>query len=301
MPTKTGTFSLALGGGGARGLAHVGVLRVFEQAGLAPAGVAGTSMGAVVGALYAAGVAPHDLTERVDLLDLKGLAGVAKINLRPGSVLSADAFEERMRTILPATFAELAMPFAAVAADLVTGERVVITEGDLPRAVRASMSIPVLFEPVRMGEALLVDGGVVEPVPVEAARSIAGGPVVAVDVGPLRPPGHPATSRRGSRPPFDPAAPTVAQVGTRSFDIAEHWLARRELESAAAVIAPDVGSYLIMDFLDGATIVAEGERAAWAALSEVRAAIEDAARPPLARWWRGLASRLGRAVRPHGR
>jgi NTE family protein len=285
---KTAPFSLALGGGGARGLAHVGVLRVLEREGLRPRAIAGTSMGSIVGALYAAGVDADDLAATLDLLDLKGVAGVTKFNLKPDSVLSADAFEARIREVLPATFDELQIPFAAVAADLITGDRVVITAGDLPRAVRASMSIPVVFEPVRIGEHLFVDGGIVDPVPVDAARQIGGDPVMAVDVGPLAPPGSPGQGPRGSKPLLNPESPTVVQVGTRAFDVASHWLSRSGLATAAAVIAPDVSSYSMADFLDGPAIIAEGLRAAGAAMPEVRTVLQDAARTPLQRWWRGL-------------
>ena len=136
-------------------------------------------------ALYAAGVDVDDLPAALALLDFRGVIRVTKLNLKPDSVLSADSFEARIREVLPATFDGLEIPFAAVAVDLITGNRVAMTEGDLPQAVRASMSVPVVFEPVRVGETLLVDGGVVDPVPVDAAREIGGDPVIAVDAGPL--------------------------------------------------------------------------------------------------------------------
>jgi NTE family protein len=283
-------FSLALGGGGARGLAHVGVLQVLAREGLAPIAVAGTSMGAIIGALYAAGVSPDRLLESLDLLDLRALLGLARINLRPDSVLSADPFEARLREVLPATFEELTLPFAAVATDLLSGDRVVLTGGDLPLAVRASMSLPVVFEPVRLGDALLVDGGVVDPIPVDAARELGGDPVLAVDVGPLRPFG--STAPIGGRKLLLRAdAPTTVQVGTRAFDVAEHWLARPELRTAAAVIAPDVSNYSMADFLEGAKIIAEGARAADACVGSVRGSLEDAARSRVSRWWRRTRGR----------
>jgi NTE family protein len=289
--TEPAGFSLALGGGGARGLAHVGVLQVLTREGLAPVAIAGTSMGAIVGALYAAGVSPDELATTLDVLDLKTLVGLTKFNLGPGSVLSADPFEARLREVLPATFDDLALPFAAVAADLITGERVVLTSGDLPLAVRASMSLPVVFEPVRLGDALLVDGGIVDPVPVDAARELGGDPVLAVDVGPLRPPGS-TVPAGGSKPLLRVDAPTTAQVGTRAFDVAEHWLARAELLTATAVIAPDVSSYSMADFLEGASIIAEGARAAEACVGSVRGSLFPPVEPE-----RGPFSRLRRALR----
>lgn len=276
-------FALALGGGGARGLALVGVLQVLAREGLYPTAIAGTSMGAVVGALCAGGVAADDLAAKLDLLDLKALAGLTRFNLRPGSVLSANLVEARLRKVLPATFDDLTLPFAAVAADLVAGERVVLTGGDLPLAVRASMSIPIVFEPVRFGEALLVDGGIVDPVPVDAARDLGGDPVLAVDVGPLRPPG--STPFAGGNEALGRThAPTTVQIGTRAWDVAEHWLARAGLSTAAAVICPDVSRFSMADFLEGEAIVAEGVRAAEASVGAVREALEEAARSPFTRW-----------------
>lgn len=278
------SFALALGGGGARGLALVGVMQVLAREQLHPTAIAGTSMGAIVGALCAAGVAADDLAATLELLDLKALAGLARINLRPGSVLSADPVEARLREVLPATFEDLTLPFVAVAADLVTGERVVLKSGDLPLAVRASMSIPVVFEPVRIGHMLLVDGGIVDPVPVAAARELGGDPVLAVDVGPLGPTGS-VSLGGGSKRLLRVDAPTTVQIGTRAWDVAEHWLARPALSTAAAVIAPEVGRYSMADFLDGEAILAEGIRAAEAAAGAVRDRLEEAARSPVSRWW----------------
>lgn len=284
-------FALAFGGGGARGLAHVGVLRVLERAGLRPSAIAGTSMGAIVGALYCSGVAPDDLVEALDLLDLKGLLAVTRLNLRPGSLLTADPFEGRIRAALPLTFRELLLPFAAVAADLITGERVVLADGDLAVAVRASMSIPVVFEPVRVGERLLTDGGIIDPVPVDAARGLTGDPVVAVDVGPLTPVTLDAGAIGGHKPVLRiDGHLSVAQVGTRAFDVAQHWLARPHLEDAAAVITPHISGYTMADFLDGEAIVAAGERAAEDSLPAVVEALTDAARTPLGRAWHRLTS-----------
>ncbi len=275
-----GSFSLALGGGGARGLAHVGVLTVLEASGLRPRAIAGTSMGAVAGALFAAGHRPQELRDVVESLKLRELiAAMAPGVLSRGALLSADPIEQRLRELLPATFAELGVPFACVAADLVTGDRAVLTEGDLPLAVRASMSIPAVFEPVRWDGAVLVDGGISEPVPVATARELGGDPVVAVDVGPLVP-AAPGTQAGGHKPSFDgTGAVSVAQVGTRSFDVMQHDLALTELGTAAVVIAPDVGGYLMADFMEAQALVDAGESAARRAVGAVRDAVARTRRP----------------------
>jgi NTE family protein len=270
-------FSLALGGGGARGFAHAGVLAVLERRGLHPVALAGTSMGALVGALYASGVAPDRMAETFGLLDFKGVVSVAALSLGPESVLTADKFEERLREVLPATFAELTMPLSCVATDLTTGERVVMSAGDLPRAIRASMSIPVLYEPVHAEGRVLVDGGVVDPVPVEAARHLGGDPVVAVDVSALLPEPEAVEAEAvpaGQKPaPASGGKSTAIQIGTRSLDVASHWLARGPLATAAVVITPDVGGYSIADFVDIPAIIAAGAAAAERAVPEIRALV----------------------------
>lgn len=291
-------FSLALGGGGARGFAHAGVLAVLDRAGMRPAAIAGTSMGALVGALYAAGFPPARMPEVFELLDFKGVVSIAALNLGPESVLTADRFEARLREALPATFAALRLPFACVATDLVSGERVVMSDGDLPLAIRASMSIPVIYEPVRKDGRLLVDGGVADPVPVEAARELGGDPVVAVDVSALL--AAPTTVEGAASPEGQERGltsggrPTAIQIGTRTFDVASHWLSKSQLATAAIVMTPDVGGYSIADFVDIPAIIAEGVATAEQALAELRALLSP---PPEVGGWRALAARLRRAIR----
>jgi NTE family protein len=298
--TDRRTFSLALGSGGARGFAHVGVLDVLVRMGYLPSAIAGTSMGALVGALYAAGIAPGQMTEALELLDFKSAVSVTALNLGPESVLTADAFEGRLREVLPATFAGLQLPFVCVTADIVTGERVVMSDGDLPLAVRASMSIPVLYDPVRTDGRLLVDGGLVDPVPVDAARALGGDPVVAVDVGALL--AVPTTAEeaaaiKGTKAVLTSDGRTTAiQIGTRSFDIASHWLGAAQIATAAVVVTPDVGGYSIGDFVDVPAIVGAGAAAAEKALPDLRAALAT----PEPESERGWFARLRRALGGRG-
>ena len=180
--TRKGGFTLALGGGGAKGYAHLGVAHVLEQADLHPEAIAGTSIGAIVGALLAAGytareaegfirsIPPDELFRREPntLPSFLGLRGVARM-LR--DALGADR-----------TFADLPLPFAVTAVDLHTGRLVYLRRGPVVSAVLASAAVPGIFPPVPWGEAhLLVDGGVLDNVPVRLARRLAPRrPVVAV-------------------------------------------------------------------------------------------------------------------------
>src|SRR5665648_151672 len=132
------TIGLALGGGSVRGLAHVGVLRVLEREGIRPAAIAGTSMGAIVGATYAAGLTA-DAIEQIALgLDVKGLLSLADWTRHSGALISGDRIEALLAEYLPATFEELQIPFACTSTDLAAGEGVRHTSGDLIKAVRAS-------------------------------------------------------------------------------------------------------------------------------------------------------------------
>jgi NTE family protein len=299
--TARKSFSLALGSGGARGFAHAGVLDVLARMDYHPSAIAGTSMGALVGALYAAGIAPAAMVEAIEKLDFRAVVSMSALNLGPESVLTADRFEDRLREVLPATFADLGMPFVCVTADIITGERVVLSDGDLPMAVRASMSIPVLYDPVRVGARLLVDGGLVDPVPVQAARDLGGDPVIAVDVGALI--AVPATAEAaaaigGNKPVMTAdTRPTAIQIGTRSFDIASHWLGVVQLATASVVITPDVGGYSIADFVDVPAIVAAGAAAAEKALPDLRAALLPVGGPESATGW---FARLRRAFGARG-
>lgn len=173
---------MALGGGAARGWAHVGVLRALDEAGVALGGIAGTSIGALVGAFYSAG----KLDDLVDIgreLDRGKMVRLLDPVVPRSGLFNGDHFCELLRERLPVdTIEELPVPFAAVATDLATGEAVVFREGDLVEAVRASISIPGMFSPVLRDGRVLVDGGLVDPLPVGVARALGVRRVIGVDL-----------------------------------------------------------------------------------------------------------------------
>ena len=174
---------LALGSGGARGWAHLGVLQALKEKGVRIDMVAGTSMGALVGAFLAA--AREDvLRDLATHLDWKGLRRFFwEISLSRSGLTDGRKLLEETRNLLGvAEFRDLKLPFRAVATDLNTGGEVALNSGDLLEALRASISIPGVFSPVWVGRRLLVDGGLVNPVPVNAARAMGADTVIAVDV-----------------------------------------------------------------------------------------------------------------------
>ncbi len=180
-------IGLALGGGGARGAAHIGVLRVLEELHVPVDYVAGTSMGAVVGGLYASGMSPDEIEQALTSIDwndtLSDRTSYKELIYRRKQDESRHltSFEAGLRK--GRLISQLPTPFKAVAADIETGEAVVLDHGDLAEAIRASMSIPGVFSPMEIDGRLLVDGGIADNVPVDVVRAMGADIVIAVDVG----------------------------------------------------------------------------------------------------------------------
>lgn len=270
---------LALGGGAARGLAHIGVLRGLAEDRVEIAGIAGTSIGSIVGALAAQG---YDADEIDDIFEEMDWPTVARILLR--SVVGS-AFHDLLReTLGDALIEDLRLPFAAVCCDLDTGEQIVLRTGSVADAVRASSAIPGILSPLRLGGRTLVDGAVVEPLPLAAAAEIGFDRVIAVNV--LRPPVPravkprplPQQRRKGVRSAVrrrlerwllrQPRDVPGSQAETasrweavmRSFHIMQYQLAASRYPNADA-IEPDVGRFGWFDFQRVTEIVDEGYRA----------------------------------------
>ncbi|MCA9687253.1 MAG: patatin-like phospholipase family protein, partial [Myxococcales bacterium] len=204
---------MALSGGGARGLAHVGVLEVLEELRIPVDYVAGTSMGAIVGGLYASGLSAAEIRQVLETMDWAAMAEDAQprrdrtyrrkeddqryvMNLEvgldgfvlPSGLRSGQRFTFELRrqtwpVVDISNFAELPIPFKAVAVDLETGERVLLERGNLAEAMRASMSLPGIFTPVEIGGRLLIDGGVVANLPIDVVREMGADIVIAVNIG----------------------------------------------------------------------------------------------------------------------
>jgi NTE family protein len=277
------TWALVLMGGGARGLAHVGVLRVLEKHGLVPDVVAGTSMGALVGGLYAAGLSGTKLTKMLDGMGPEDDAGGAgrRGGLRPSRNLfeyllltdtknrfisrigvdREDAIEAFLKRYVGGVRIEdLPVKFLCNAVDLVSGREVLFTRGRLCRALRASMSLPLVFAPVRMGGMLLLDGGVLDSAPVEAARSAGAEVAVLVDVHrPLR-----RLPREKIRSTFQIVQRTIEVASAASFE------ERARHADFVLRVPVDQG---ILSFSEPRRIALVGERIAAANIQALKGAI----------------------------
>ena len=175
---------LALGGGGAAGLAHIGVLQVLNEEGIAVRAVVGSSIGAEIGAFLAIGMPIDELAAMATAFDWKKTLQLFLPDLPTGGLISGVRIVDFLNSWLgKQQIEELGMGYAAIATDLVSGEQVVLDRGDLVEAVRASISVPGVIAPYADSERWLVDGAVVNPLPFDVARARFGGPVVAVSTG----------------------------------------------------------------------------------------------------------------------
>ncbi len=253
-PIKVG---LALGGGAAKGFAHIGVIKMLEANGIKPVVVSGTSAGSVVGALYASGMDAYALQQKAVALDE---ASIRDVSLFSGGVVKGQKLQDYVNAQLgERKFEQLKKPFAAVATRLEDGQRTVFVRGNVGQAVRASSSIPGVFEAVSIGKYHFVDGGVVSPVPVDAARDLGADFVVAVDI---------SSKASGAA---DPSS-LLGNVN-RSIAIMGQKLGAAELARADVVIRPSVNDIGAADFAQKNRAILEGERAAQAALPQIRAKI----------------------------
>jgi NTE family protein len=193
-PPRRPRIGLALGSGSARGLAHIGVLRALKEANITVDLVAGTSMGAVIGAVFASGKL-DGLSARLCNLDWPGIVALLDPVFPRSGLIDGQKIAEFVRAHVPsARIEDLLLPFAAVSTDITNGEQVVATAGDLTEAVRASIAVPGIVTPVRSNGRILVDGGLVNPVPVSVARAMGADLVIAVDLN------HDIVAGRLSRP-----------------------------------------------------------------------------------------------------
>lgn len=249
-------IALALGGGAARGFAHIGVIKALETSGIMPDFIVGTSAGSVVGALYAAGHGPFELQKLAIQLDE---ASVTDWSLFDRGLIRGVALERFINTHVGNKPIEgLRRRFAAVATDLQSGEPIIFQSGNTGTAVRASSAIPGVFPPVAFGGREYVDGGLVAPIPAREARSLGADIVIAVDIS-----GRPSGKKnQGS---LDVLLDTIAIMGGA--------LGKSELSAADVVIRPELRGLPATNFQQRHEAILEGEKAGFAAIARVREAI----------------------------
>jgi NTE family protein len=278
------SIGLALGSGGAGGLAHIAMLEVFEDLDIRPDGLAGTSIGAVVATLYAAGLDAGEIAEIFrefggSALDpLSGLLGnnggpgwrdLVDIDLENGGFIDADGFLDFIGERFEArSFAELDLPIKIVATNYWDGEAHVFVDGDLMTAIKASMAVPGLFIPVRLGDKLLVDGGASNPLPVDLLTDH--DVIIAIDV-------------TGTREPDGEGSPGITNLLFKTFEIMQQSIIRARIAQTSAdiYIKPALSGIRLLHFdrvdevLDAAETAANELRDQLNALNLCRQAASD--------------------------
>lgn len=249
---KTKKVGLALGGGGARGLAHVGVIKALERAGIKIDFIAGTSMGALVGGFYAA---TGDIRKLEDLflkIKNKDVFPVRRLFKKKDGVLFKDgALAEFIESeIKDIRLENCKIPFRAIATEASTGDEVVLEKGNLVSAIRASIAIPMVFPPIEINKHLLMDGGFSNPVPADVVRQMAAEMVIAVDVS--------SEWHKISEDEMNPFH--FYEVILHAMSIVEHQLARHALKSADVIVRPPVMSFNWLSFNEAQEIIRTGEK-----------------------------------------
>jgi NTE family protein len=269
------TIGLALGSGGAGGLAHIAMLEVFEALSIRPDAISGSSIGAIVGALYAAGLdsqeiralfvefgesAMNPFAGLLDDQDGVGWTDLLDLDFENAGLISADGFLELVgRHIEARDFADLEIPLQIVATDYWSGEPVVFTEGDLMVAIKASMAVPGLFAPVKDGGRLLIDGGIANPLPWD----LLDGPelIIAIDV-------------TGIRAPSPDGPPGLTMLLFKSFEIMQQSLIRQKLATSppGIYIKPQLDDVRLLHFDRVDEVISKARPAA----DELRGRLESA-------------------------
>lgn len=281
---------LALGGGGVRGFSHIGVLNVLEEEGIGIDLIVGTSAGALIGGAYASGQSPREIQDKIETYlrspefndstiksigmtfarEKQGIFKKAKTYVMnrywvaqaffKQSILPADDFQSLINYFIPdIDIRDTKIPFRAVSTDLITGRKIVFSDGSLRQAVLASCSVPGAVAPVRHGDWLLADGGITSIVPIHATREAGADVVIAVIV--------------DKAPSESVSIETGKDILYRAGEITSNALEASELREADVLIRPQVGNLHWMDFSRASDLIKTGEEAARQSLGQINSSL----------------------------
>ncbi len=270
---KRKKVGLALGGGYARGLAHIGVLEVFEREGIPVDMIAGTSIGALVGALYAREMDPGLMKRQAQQIDILGITALVDLTVPHGGFVAGKRVTSLLKRLIgDVGFKDLKLPLACVATDILTGDEVIMKEGPVLEAVRASISIPLIFTVVKAQGHYLVDGGLVNPVPVSVLKAMGADIIIAVDVTPNK--AERADYLRSNHKIVK--APGLLQVLIQSIYISTYLTSRTVSDGADIIIHPQLAHINPGDFHRASECILEGELAAEDNIAHIKRCLKAA-------------------------
>lgn len=288
MDQKRLKVGIALGTGAARGFAHIGVLKALQQEGIPIDFISGTSMGALIGGCFAAGLPIEEMERLARAVDAKKLRSYFSPSFTRHGIAHGRNIEDFLRDILgDITFEELKIPLSVMCTDLMTGKEIVLNSGPVVPALRASISLPVIFTPVRHNGFLLVDGGLVDPLPASAVAQMGADVIIAVDVTrnieksilmakrPLR--YEKARSffswwKKGKPKDESEWTPGMFQVLLQTIKVMEAKLTELQLaeEKVDILLKPALDHILFLDFKKAHELILLGEESVRQALPEIR-------------------------------
>ncbi|MBN2072797.1 MAG: patatin-like phospholipase family protein, partial [Actinobacteria bacterium] len=310
MVKKRIKIGVALSGGAARGLSHIGVLEVLEGLGLEIYAIAGTSMGSIIGSFYCSGITLEEMESYVNSMDWRSFLLFSDLDITRTGVINGRRVEEVLKKFLnDRNFSDCLTGFCCVAVDLIKREKVIITEGQLMPAVRASISIPGFFSPVCMDRAVLVDGGVIEPLPTASLKEVFNPDFIIassitfkrdsekyskLDLPEIfndcpsstpQPDGEnsgieglkkrlPGFLKKRKKIKKNNRLLTVNSVLDSSLNIIHREMTRSSRELADVVIEPEVGDYGFFDLTRGSDIIRRGRKAALEKVEEIRSKLD---------------------------
>jgi len=266
-------IGIALSGGAARGLAHIGVLQVLDEIGVNISAVSGCSMGAIVGAVYSLGLDLKEIEDYIKNTDWKNFLLFSVLALSRAGIVNDYKVEEVFTKFFGnKTFDDCKKQFCCVAVDIVKGNKVVIKSGSIKNAVRASISVPGIFPPVYTDDGIFVDGGVMEPLPTEAIASLDCNFIIASSISFER--DNLNDSKRGvidsKKSASDMKKMTIHSILDRSMNLVQAQLSKSYLERAQIVIEPKIGDFGFFDFAKGQQIIEAGRKAAIKKIPEIK-------------------------------
>ncbi len=263
-PAKSGRkkIGLALGGGAARGMAHIGVLEVLHKDGIPIDMIAGTSAGAVIGAIYAWSQDIAYVKKEALEMNWRKIAPLIDPSLPRSGLIKGKKIQKLLASYIGGNtrFSDLKIPFVCVATDIDTGEEVILNQGSVSEALRASISIPGIFTVVKREGRHLVDGGLTTPVPVKAVKQMGADFIIGVNVM------SDIIHRIGSKG----KEPNIFQIMAQSLYITTYSVARSSVEDADIVIEPELAHISAADFQKAEELIWHGAQAAQKAIPEIK-------------------------------
>jgi NTE family protein len=264
---KCPKIGLALGSGGAKGLAHIGVIKVLEKNNIPIDFIAGSSIGALIGGFYAATKNIKQIEKIALNTNWRQVFSLLDPSLRQG-LIGGEKIEKFIEeNIGQITFQDLKIHFSAMATDLKTGQTVVLNTGEVVSAIRASISLPLVFKPIKRGKKLLTDGGLSMPVPVETARKTGAELVIAVNL-------DADYFSNGQKNNFG-----FYRIANSTINLLRYHLSCWNVKDADVVIAPKIGNVQWHQFLNGQKIIFSGEEATRRLLPQLKKLIRQKSKP----------------------